>query len=131
MSGQAAGIYLVLAGHAWVRGGSLPNDPDKLRLMTRLTKMQWASLRGEVMANWAVGEDGRLHQKRLDAEWALAERRQKKASAAHIAAHKQAEAEISPKTENSEKLFTFRSRETAKKPSNFYARAPGQPYPYP
>jgi uncharacterized protein YdaU (DUF1376 family) len=74
MTPDGAAYYLVLLAHAWVRGGSLPNDPDKLRLMLRLPKMRWARLRQQIMERWTLGEDGRLHQKRMDEEWQRRER---------------------------------------------------------
>jgi uncharacterized protein YdaU (DUF1376 family) len=64
-----ARLYLVLLAHAWARGGSLPDDDDKLRLMTRCYSKPWGRVRREIAPFWAVGEDGRLHQKRLDKEW--------------------------------------------------------------
>ena len=74
MTPDGAAYYLVLLAHAWVRGGSLPNDPDKLRLMLRLPRMRWARLRHQILEKWTLGEDGRLHQKRMDEEWQRRER---------------------------------------------------------
>lgn len=50
--------------------GSLPNDERAIRLMLRMPAQRWAKRRALVMPFWFVGEDGRLHNKRLDAEWA-------------------------------------------------------------
>lgn len=71
--------YLLLLAHAWMLGGSLPNDDDKLRLMTKLSGHRWRAIRAEVMAFWTLAEDGRWHNERLDAEVRKAERRREKA----------------------------------------------------
>ena len=73
--GDAAAYYLVLLAHAWMRGGSLPSDDDALRLMARCDVRRWGRIKHHVLAFWTVGEDGRLHQKRLDAEWERANSR--------------------------------------------------------
>ena len=81
MTGDAAAHYLVLLAHAWVRGGSLPNDPDRIRLMLRLSKERWARLRRQILPRFTVGADGRLHQKRMDHEWSRREEHAAKARA--------------------------------------------------
>src|SRR5438128_12377495 len=73
--GDAAAYYLVLLAHAWMRGGSLPSDDDALRLLARCDVRRWGRIKHHVLAFWTVGEDGRLHQKRLDAEWERANSR--------------------------------------------------------
>lgn len=78
VSAEAAAFYMVLIAHAWTRGGSLPNNDVALRNMTRLSRHKWVVIRHEILPFWTVGEDGRLHQKRLDAEW-------KRASEKHAA----------------------------------------------
>jgi uncharacterized protein YdaU (DUF1376 family) len=75
LSGEAAGIYMVLLMQAWTRGGSLPNDQDHIRLLARISRQRWQEYRKDIMALWFLGEDGRWHQKRLDKEWARAEKR--------------------------------------------------------
>ena len=70
--GEAAAMYLVLLGHAWVRGGSLPDDRDQLRLMARCHPKRWGNVWKHISPFWSLGEDGRLHQKRLDEEWTKA-----------------------------------------------------------
>src|SRR6188768_405615 len=67
--GDAANAYLALIGHAWIRGGSLPDDDDALRLMARVEARRWGRIKHLILAFWHVGEDGRLHQKRIDQEW--------------------------------------------------------------
>ena len=88
VSPEAAAFYMVLLSHAWMRGGSLPNDDAALRNMTRLSRQKWAAIRREVMSFWTLGEDGRLHQKRLDAEWSRAGNRHPKPHiAVQLASH--------------------------------------------
>src|SRR5215203_788505 len=70
--GDVAAYYMVLLAHAWERGGSLPDDDDQLRLMTRCHHKRWPQIRTMVLSFWFVGDDGRLHQKRLDKEWGRA-----------------------------------------------------------
>jgi uncharacterized protein YdaU (DUF1376 family) len=72
VSAEAAAFYMVLLSHAWLRGGSLPNDDAMLRNMTRLSRQKWQAIRREVMSFWYLAEDGCWHQKRLDVEWARA-----------------------------------------------------------
>jgi len=71
VQGDVAAYYLVLLGHAWARGGSLPDDDDQLRLMARCPGRRWPQIRDALRTFWSVGEDGRLHQKRMDQEWQL------------------------------------------------------------
>ena len=72
VSPEAAAFYMVLLSHAWLRGGSLPNDDAMLRNMTRLSRQKWYAIRDEVMSFWHLAEDGCWHQKRLDVEWSRA-----------------------------------------------------------
>src|SRR3954470_19663927 len=69
VTGEAAAFYMILLGHAWVRGGSLPNDPHQLRLMSRCDPRRWGHIWRQIEPFWTLGDDGRLHQKRLDEEW--------------------------------------------------------------
>src|SRR5215204_7308510 len=66
---DARAVYLELLAIAWNGGGSLPNDGDQLRLMVGCYSKAWSRIWREVAPFWATGEDGRLHQKRLDKEW--------------------------------------------------------------
>jgi uncharacterized protein YdaU (DUF1376 family) len=75
VSPDAAAFYMVLLSHAWMRGGSLPNDDAALRNMTRLSRQKWSAIREQVMSFWTLGEDNRWHQKRLDEEWSKASER--------------------------------------------------------
>jgi uncharacterized protein YdaU (DUF1376 family) len=69
LSWDARAVYLELLAIAWNRGGSLPDDQDKLRLMIGCYSKAWGRVWREIAPFWAVGEDGQLHQKRLDKEW--------------------------------------------------------------
>ena len=109
LSPDAAAYYLLMLTHAWVRGGSLPNDPDKIRLMLRLSKQRWLHLRTELLERWSVGADGRLHQKRMDEEWGKAERRREMAAAAHN--------KIDAATQKSKKPRKSLSSSTAENPT--------------
>src|SRR4051794_23825416 len=71
--GDVAGYYVILLAHAWARGGSLPDDDVQLRLMTRCHHNRWPQIRAMLRSFWFIGDDGRLHQKRLDREWKRAE----------------------------------------------------------
>src|SRR5215203_3557624 len=62
-------VYLELLAIAWNRGGSLPNDGNQLRLMIGCYSKAWGRIWREVAPFWTTGEDGQLHQKRLDKEW--------------------------------------------------------------
>src|SRR4051812_36483305 len=73
--GDVAAYYVVLLAHAWQRGGSLPDNDDQLRLMTRCPPKRWPQICGILRSFWTVGADGRLHQKRLDQEWAYVQKR--------------------------------------------------------
>ena len=124
MTPDGAAYYRVLLDHAWVRDGSLPDDDDKLRLMTRLSKMRWAAIRDELRSKFVRGEDGRLHHPVMDAEWDRAERRKK------MAEDKRQERERAPRNnhpekggvaqkqqQNLEKLNKKSSRQMAKNPA--------------
>ena len=50
--------------------GSLPRDDRAIRLLLGISPKKWGKRRHLVMPFWFVGEDGRLHNKRLDEEWA-------------------------------------------------------------
>jgi uncharacterized protein YdaU (DUF1376 family) len=78
MTPDGAAYYRLLLDHAWVRGGSLPNNDDKLRLMTRLSVYRWRAVRAEILEKFTLSEDGRLHHPRMDAEWQRAEQKHKK-----------------------------------------------------
>jgi uncharacterized protein YdaU (DUF1376 family) len=64
ISGQAAAVYLVLLGHAWLRGANLPNDQKTLARLARVSWQRWTSMKDEIMPFWDLGPDGLLRQKR-------------------------------------------------------------------
>lgn len=66
---DARAVYLELLAIAWNRGGSLPDDPNQLRLMIGCYSKAWGRIWREIVPFWTLAEDGRLHQKRLDKEW--------------------------------------------------------------
>lgn len=64
------GSYLLLLMHYW-RNGPLPNDPEMLADIAGMTMEEWEGLSGrKVRAFFTLGEDGLLHQKRIDRELA-------------------------------------------------------------
>lgn len=85
VSGSVASTYAVLLGHAWLRGGTLPNDDKQLSFMARLRPGQWALLKNDVMAFWELGEDGHYRNCRLSREWRFVERKrnQQRLNGAH------------------------------------------------
>jgi uncharacterized protein YdaU (DUF1376 family) len=75
LSWEERGAYLILLSHAWVRGGSLPNDDRQLRLLVGCGIRKWHAMSAAVLSFWKLAEDGRWHQKRLDEEWQRANAR--------------------------------------------------------
>lgn len=68
LSATEHGAYLLLLMHAW-RSGPLPNDDRQLASIARVEMRVWSrNVGAAVKAFFAVGEDGRLYQKRLEAE---------------------------------------------------------------
>jgi uncharacterized protein YdaU (DUF1376 family) len=65
MTGEAAAIYLVLLGHAWLRGGSLPDDDRLWGRLARISAQRWTSVKPEILPFWELGNDGLVRQKRL------------------------------------------------------------------
>lgn len=60
------GAYLLLLMHYW-RNGPLPDDDAKLAAIARLSRKEWATAATAVREFFHLS-DGRLHQKRADAE---------------------------------------------------------------
>jgi uncharacterized protein YdaU (DUF1376 family) len=65
MTGEAAAIYLVLLGHAWLRGGSLPDNNRLWGRLARISAQRWAVIKPEILPLWELGQDGLVRQKRL------------------------------------------------------------------
>jgi uncharacterized protein YdaU (DUF1376 family) len=61
------GAYLLLLFHYW-RNGPLRDDDDELSTIARVDRREWDKVGRKVRRFFAVGDDGLLHQKRLDAE---------------------------------------------------------------
>lgn len=59
------GAYLLLIMQAWMRGGLLPDDNDRLRAMTRMDLKAWNRSRETIMALFRKVEGGYRH-KRID-----------------------------------------------------------------
>lgn len=78
------GAYLLLIMEYW-RNGPLPNDDAELIAILQTDKKTWErDLKQRVRSFFVVGEDGLLHQKRIDQERAKAsENIAKKRGAAH------------------------------------------------
>jgi uncharacterized protein YdaU (DUF1376 family) len=64
------GAYLLLLMHYW-RNGPLPDDDGKLAGIARMDRREWAQ-HGPVVREFFSAQEGRLHQKRADAERAKA-----------------------------------------------------------
>lgn len=85
MSTLAVGSYILLLCKAWHQSppASLPNDDRVLARYARLSPDDWQVVKPEVLAAFTVGNDDRLHQKRLRREYeAFAEKSKKRANAA-------------------------------------------------
>lgn len=68
LSAEEHGAYLLLLMDYW-RHGPLLDDDKKLAAIARVDRRSWNNSVGPaVRAYFAVGEDGRLHQKRMDGE---------------------------------------------------------------
>lgn len=61
---QQHGAYCLLLFACWNRGGSLPDDNEVLRLVTRLSPREWKALR-PVLAEFFCVAEGKWVQKRL------------------------------------------------------------------
>jgi uncharacterized protein YdaU (DUF1376 family) len=72
MTTQEVGAYILLLCKAWKEepAGSLPDDDSTLARWSRLTPAQWAKCRAAVLTPFRKREDGRLHQPRMQKEFA-------------------------------------------------------------
>jgi uncharacterized protein YdaU (DUF1376 family) len=61
------GAYLLLLMAAWTRGGALPADEDRLRILARLDRAEWKKARAAVLA-FFVRDGENLRNPRLDKE---------------------------------------------------------------
>lgn len=67
LTGTEHGAYLLLLMQAWTRGGSLPADDERLRLMAKLDRKEWSKARGAVLAFFVRSGD-EMRNPRLDRE---------------------------------------------------------------
>lgn len=70
MTTEEVGAYTLLLCKAWHERpvGSLPDDQFLLARWSRLSAEDWARIRLMVLRPFALGEDGRYHQKRMQEE---------------------------------------------------------------
>ena len=71
MTTEAVGAYILLICKAWRESppGSLPDDDLVLARWARLAPGDWSEVRSSVLAAFALGADGRYHQKRMRREY--------------------------------------------------------------
>lgn len=83
------GAYVLLLFAAWSRGGSLPDNDDVLRVITRLDVRSWKKHR-PVLAEFFTIEDGKWVQKRLAEEMdrAITTARRRSAAGANCASRR-------------------------------------------
>lgn len=72
------GAYLLLLMHYW-RKGPLPNDPEQLANICKLTLDAWSIAQAVLVQFFSIEDDGKLHQKRADREIATALGKRKEA----------------------------------------------------
>lgn len=71
MTTEEVGAYILLLCKAWMEEppGTIPNDDTVLARWARLTVPRWMRIRKAVLAPFSKGDDGRLWQKRMMAEY--------------------------------------------------------------
>src|ERR1700744_1855537 len=67
LSTEEHGAYMLLLMHYW-KTGPLPDNDAALARITRLTMDAWSMAKPVVGSFFHRGDDGRLHQKRIDEE---------------------------------------------------------------
>jgi uncharacterized protein YdaU (DUF1376 family) len=77
LSTEQHGAYLLLLMDYW-RNGPLPNNPVLLANITRLSADAWSIAQALLMQFFSIGEDGLLHNKRIDEEMAGAKANKEK-----------------------------------------------------
>jgi uncharacterized protein YdaU (DUF1376 family) len=72
MTTEQVGAYALLLCKAWYQepAGTIPDDDATLCRWSRLTPERWSQVKAGVVAAFKPGEDGRLHQKRMEVEYA-------------------------------------------------------------
>lgn len=71
LSAEQHGAYMLLLMTMW-QVGPLPTEDAKLARIARVDRRRWARISPDILAFFHVGEDGKLHQKRLDQERKIA-----------------------------------------------------------
>lgn len=71
LNAQEHGAYLLLLMHYW-RKGPLPDDDRVLAGIARVDRKVWQAETGPIVRAFFLPKDGKLHQKRLDAERSIA-----------------------------------------------------------
>lgn len=61
------GAYLLMLMHAWMNGGCLPNDDERLRRIARMDAKEWRESGTELRSYFFATEDGLRHH-RMDRE---------------------------------------------------------------
>ena len=62
ISGEAAGVYLLMLGHAWMSNkAELPADDEVLTRMLRINRRRWNVLKHEVLPFWELA-DGKVYK---------------------------------------------------------------------
>lgn len=76
------GAYLLLLMTAWLKGGALPDDSERLRRITRMERDDWLHAEPVLREFFVLADDGTLHNARVDAELVRANRNIAQKSAA-------------------------------------------------
>jgi uncharacterized protein YdaU (DUF1376 family) len=71
MTTEQVGAYVLLLCAAWQGRppGSIPNDDRVLARLARMEPIRWEESKAAVLEPFTMESDGRLHQKRLEAEY--------------------------------------------------------------
>lgn len=82
MSNDELGMYVRLLCKAWkeLPAGTVPSDERILASWAKATPQAWKRGREGVLRAFAIGDDGRLHQKRMALEWEKMEERRQASS---------------------------------------------------
>jgi uncharacterized protein YdaU (DUF1376 family) len=79
LSTEEHGAYLLLMFDYW-KNGPLPDDDAVLARITRLSADAWSNAKASVLAFFSKGEDGKLHQKRVEEEMEKARENRRKST---------------------------------------------------
>lgn len=72
MTTEQVGAYALLLCKAWMQtpAGTVPADDAILARWARVSARTWDRIKSGVLAAFALGQDGRYHQKRMEVEYA-------------------------------------------------------------